>query len=86
MSVVYGYIYLLTNKINNKKYLGQTTRIFNERYPFKGQGAERMYRYHYYMMMHNKAYNRHLLSSFEKYGFDNFDVVEEFDVVSLLIR
>ena len=84
MSVVYGYIYLLTNKINNKKYVGQTTRIFNERYPFKGKGAERMYRYHYYMMTHKKSYNRHLLSSFEKYGFDNFDVVEEFDVVYIV--
>lgn len=49
MSVVYGYIYILTNKINNKKYVGQTTQTFNERYCFKGIGAERMYKYHSYM-------------------------------------
>ena len=81
MSVVYGYIYLLTNKINNKKYVGQTTRTFNERYGFKGKGAERMYKYHYYKMTRGLSYNKHLLSSFEKYGLDNFEVIEKFDTV-----
>lgn len=80
MSVVYGYIYILTNKINNKKYVGQTTQTFNKRYCFKGIGAERMYKYHSYMKRKKISYNKHLLSAFEKYELDNFIVEEEFDV------
>lgn len=80
MSVIYGYIYILTNKINNKKYVGQTTQTFNKRYYFKGIGAERIYERHSYMKRKKLSYNKHLLSAFEKYGLDNFIVEEEFDV------
>lgn len=84
MSVVYGYIYVLTNKINNKKYVGLTTRRFNDRYPFGGIGAERMYKHHLYMKNNNNTYNKHLLCAFEKYGLNNFIVEEEFNIVYLI--
>ena len=84
MSVIYGYIYILTNKINNKKYVGQTTQTFNKRYYFKGIGAERMYKHHLYMKNNNNTYNKHLLCAFEKYGLNNFIVEEEFDIVYLI--
>ena len=43
---VYGVIYKVTNKVNNKVYIGQTVHSFNDRYPMKGTGAERIYKYH----------------------------------------
>ena len=43
---VYGVIYKITNKVNNKVYIGQTTRCFNKRYDSKGVGVERVYNYH----------------------------------------
>ena len=45
---VYGIIYVIKNKINNKAYVGQTVHTFNERYCFKGMGVERVYNYHKY--------------------------------------
>ena len=78
---VYGIIYVLENTVNKKKYVGQTTRSYKERYAFGGKNnAERMYKYHKYHKEHNLSYNKHLLASFEKYGYENFTVCERFDI------
>ena len=79
---VYGIIYVIRNKVNNKLYIGQTTnkKGFNGRYHFKGQGIEKVYNFNKYSKDKNKNYNAHLLRSIEKYGFKAFEVIEEFDV------
>lgn len=60
-------IYQVTNLINNKKYIGQTTNSFNQRYKGgKGIGAERI--------LTSKRGNIPLTRSIEKYGHDNFKV------------
>ena len=76
---IYGIIYIVRNKINNKLYIGQTTekRGINGRYKSKGEGIERMY--NYYISDWYRV-NNHLLSSIKKYGFEAFEVTEEFDV------
>ena len=76
---VYGIIYKITNKVNGKVYIGQTVRSFKERYGFSGVGIERVYKYHNYNKSIGEKYNKHLLSSIEKYGFDSFEVDENFD-------
>lgn len=54
-----GIIYLIHNKINNKKYVGQTTRGLNDRYnEYKNRA---------------KCCNPYILRAFDKYGFDNFE-------------
>lgn len=79
---VYGIIYDIRNKINNKHYLGQTTRSngFNGRYCAKGKGIERVYNHYKNQIKYNEKYNKHLYSSIEKYGLDSFDVIEIFDI------
>ena len=57
-------IYMVRNKINNKVYFGQTRRSFNARY-----------KYNFPQYTHNK----HIRNSIEKYGWENFEVIEEFD-------
>ena len=54
-----GVIYLISNKINNKKYIGQTTRGFNDRYNEYKRGAN--------------CCNPYVLKAIGKYGFDNFE-------------
>ena len=79
----YGIIYLITNKINNKHYVGQTInkRGFKGRYNHRGESnIEKVYNYHSYYKKVNKPYNEYLLNSITKYGFDNFEVNEIFDV------
>lgn len=78
---VYGIIYGIENKINNKWYIGQTTKYngFKGRYSNKGEGIERVYNYHKYNKDKNNKYNGHLLRSIEKYGFDAFEIHEEID-------
>ena len=60
--VIYGFIYMIKNKLNNKIYIGQTTRNLNKRY-------------YEYKSAYNKQtfYNQYLLNSYNKYGFDNFE-------------
>ena len=79
---VYGIIYKVTNKINGKVYIGQTIDTFKRRYHSKGGNTliERMYNTYIYNKNNNKSYNDHLLNSIEKYGFNNFDVVDIFDI------
>lgn len=63
---VYGVIYKITNKVNGKVYIGQTTQAggFKERY--KGNLLN--------------TTNEHLKRSIEKYGLENFSVIEVYDV------
>lgn len=62
-------IYAITNLINGKKYIGQTTRTFNQRYKGSGVGAERV---------SGCETNSHLASALNKYGAKNFkvDIIE----------
>ena len=78
---VYGTIYLIRNKVNRKYYVGQTQREkgFDDRYKHSGEGIERVYNYHKSWKKHNRSYNKHLLSSIEKHGFEAFEVNECLD-------
>ena len=67
MKKIYGYIYLIRNTINNKLYFGQT--IYE-------QGFYKRYRNGNIENTHNE----HLKHSISKYGANNFEVIEEFDV------
>lgn len=76
----YGVIYKITNIINGKCYIGQTTRSFKKRYKTDGKGIERVYKYHKNRKNNNHSYNEYLLKSIKKYGFEAFEVIEVFDV------
>lgn len=58
-------IYIITNLLNQKKYVGQTSRTFNERYKSSGVGVSRV---------KGCESNSHLASAIQKYGADNFKV------------
>jgi len=79
---MYGIIYKITNKINEKIYIGQTIkkRGFQDRYPYRGIGIERVYKHHKSKKDKNVGYNKHLFNSMLKYGLNNFEVEECFDV------
>ena len=79
---IYGIIYVIRNKVNNKLYIGQTTekRGFKGRYEYNGEGIERVYNYYKSKIRNNDKYNEHLYSSIEKYGLEAFEVIEEFDI------
>lgn len=62
---VYGYVYMVRNKINNKLYFGITINNFNTRY----DGNIAKY-----------THNDHLRNSINTYGIENFEINEEFDV------
>ena len=79
---VYGIIYVIRNKVNNKLYIGQTTdkKGFNGRYRESGKGIEKVYNHYKRKKYHDKSYNVHLLHSIEKYGFDAYAIDEKFDI------
>lgn len=77
---VYGVIYKITNKVNGKVYIGQTTLGINTRYCYKGVGIERVYQKHRSLKDNGFGYNAHLLSAIEKYGLENFVLHEIYDV------
>lgn len=64
-----GYIYLITNLINNKKYIGQTIQTINRRYT---QHLANAFKY-------NK--NTHLYQAMRKHGKDNFKI-EIIEIIS----
>lgn len=81
---VYGVIYKITNKLNGKVYIGQTTNKKGVRGRYgisaKSNLVEGIYKYHLYIKNGGKRnYNKHLFCSIEKYGFNNFEVAEIFD-------
>lgn len=65
---IYGIIYVIRNKVNNKLYIGQTAskKGFDGRYNFKGSSIEKVYKHHKSYKDRNKNYNVHLLNSIEK--------------------
>ena len=78
----YGIIYKIENTVNGKCYIGQTTnkKGFNGRYGFKGDGIEKVYNQHKHSKELGKCYNDDLLSEIETYGFDSFEIKEEYDI------
>lgn len=54
-------VYVITNKINNKKYIGITSKTIKERFKAHKKNAE-------------KKINRYLYDSMNKYGYDNFEI------------
>ena len=61
----YGYVYMVRNKINGKIYFGITINDFDTRY--RGNIAKH-------------ASNEHLKRSIKKYGIENFEIHEQFDI------
>ena len=61
-----GFIYKITNKINNKVYIGQTCRDLQTRWREHKSKA-------------NCEYNNHLYNAMTKYGAENFiiELIEE---------
>jgi len=60
--IIQGFIYQIKNLVNNKSYIGQTTRPLHKR----------IYEYKSAFNL-NKFYNQYLLNAFNKYGWDNFE-------------
>lgn len=62
---IYGYVYMIRNKVNGKIYFGITVNDFKRRY---------------YGDIVKNTHNEHLKNSFEKYGIENFEINEQFDI------
>ena len=76
----YGCIYIICNNITGKLYIGQTTQGFDKRYNRNGNGIERVYN-----LLNDRKncgihYNKHLLNSIKKYGFEAFYIEKEYKV------
>ena len=76
---IYGIIYLVRNKKNQKIYIGQTTskRGFDGRYNYKGKDVERIYHDYENKKRNGNFYNNHLMGAIEEYGYENFEVNKE---------
>lgn len=72
-----GYIYKITNLINQKAYIGKTTNSIEKRWKEHQRESQR-----------GRAENRPLYKALNKYGVDNFiiELVEEVDVKELSER
>ena len=77
---VYGVIYKITNKVNGKTYIGQTTRGFEARYHGKGKDAERVYNYMLSRKKSGEKCNEYLFKALEKYKVKNFEVNKVLDI------
>lgn len=82
---VYGIIYKITNKVNGKVYIGQTTN--NEGVRGRYDISKRLplidgiYRYHLSLKNRDKrSFNAYLFYSIKKYGLKNFEVIPALDV------
>ena len=62
---IYGYVYMVRNKVNGKIYFGITEDDFDTRYRSD---------------IATHTHNEHLKRSIEKYGIENFEINKEFDV------
>jgi len=60
--IPYGIIYMIRNKVNDKKYIGQTTQTLKERCIWSEDSLNGKY-----------YYNLHLCNSIKKYGIKKFD-------------
>ena len=77
---IYGYIYKITNIVNGKCYIGQSTQPFNLRYKHKGVGAERVFKYQECKKNRGVHFNEYLLDDFYKFGVENFELICPLDV------
>ena len=64
-----GYIYSITNLINNKRYIGKTTTTIEERYKEHCSDAQK-----------DRCEKRPLYSAIHKYGIENF-IIEEIEYI-----
>ncbi|HBY21249.1 MAG TPA: hypothetical protein DEG71_09650 [Clostridiales bacterium] len=64
---IYGIVYKIRNKIDNKIYFGVT---------IQNGGFDRRYKHN----IEEYTHNHHLKNSIKKYGIDNFEIDKEFDV------
>lgn len=66
-----GWIYCIRNKINNKKYIGQTS---------EKRGYKQRWHKHKSLLINNKHHSKNLQEDFNKYGMDNFEfiILDEF--------
>jgi group I intron endonuclease len=58
-------IYLITNKLSGKVYVGQTEQVLERRWSLHKSRARR-----------NEGYTAHLYNAVRKYGFDSFEIKE----------